>query len=109
MELKRTGRLLAAFVVALVATLGLVLGIGTKAYAKEYTTLSVGDVLHVGDTINSTTEYSPKSSYWLNPNNRPWTLVRCDVDTTKSYGEQVVESDSGPYYSFKDLTLVFHL
>ena len=102
MERKRTGRLLAAFVVALVATLGLVLGLGSTAYAKEYATLSVGDVLHVGDTINSTTEYSPRSGSSLPPASRPFTLVRCDIDKTKPYGERVVESDSGSYYSFKN-------
>ena len=103
MERKRMGRLLAAFAVALVATLGFVLGLGSTAYAKEYTTLSVGDVLHVGDTINSTTSYFPSSAETsLGTHDRPWTLVRCDVDTSKPGTEGVVESDSGLYYSFKD-------
>ncbi|WP_248922048.1 Ig-like domain-containing protein [Olsenella intestinalis] len=102
MERKRMGRLLAAFAVALVAALGLVLGLGSTAYAKEYTTLSVGDVLHVGDTINSTTVYVPNTEMSLDTHERPWTLVRCDVDTSKPGTEGVVESDSGPYYSFKD-------
>ena len=103
MERKRMGRLLAAFVVALVATLGLVLGLGSTAYAKEYTTLSVGDVLHVGDTINSTTSYLPSSAETsLGSHDRPWTLVRCDVDTNKPGTEGVEESDNGLYYSFKD-------
>ena len=103
MERKKTGRLLAAFVVALVATLGLVLGLDSTAYAKEYTTLSVGDVLHVGDTINPTAMYSiPNSSTWLYSAYGPFTLVRCDIDTTKPNGEQAVESVRGHYYSFKD-------
>ena len=106
MECKQRGRLLATFVVALVATLGLVLGLGSTAYAKvgkEYATLSVGDVLHVGDTINPTAMYRiPSSSTWLYSVDGPFTLVRCDIDKTNPGDERVVESDIGPYYSFKN-------
>lgn len=40
-----------------VLKLGLMPRMSLTAYAAEFATLKAGDVLHVGDTINSTTEY----------------------------------------------------
>lgn len=67
------------------------------AYAVDYTTLKVGDVLHVGDAINSTTEYSIHDRVTLDPNSGPWTLVRADINL-----QGAVESATGTYYTFKD-------
>ena len=70
---------------------------GTLVKQKEYTSLKQGDVLHPGDTINSTTEYQYEDSSWLNPDYRPYTLVRANISQV-----DITESETGAYYLLKD-------
>ena len=77
------------------------------ASAKVYTTLQVGDVIHVGDQFNPG-EYSrivfDGWSYNCNPGqNTPLTLVRANLDPYLEPGQEVnvTESETGDYYVFK--------
>ena len=67
------------------------------ATAKEYTSLKQGDVLHLGDYLNSTTEYQIGDDGYLNPNSRPWTLVRGNISNF-----HITESQTGDYYLLKN-------
>ena len=76
--------------------------LGQTAYAAtEYTALAVGDVLHVGDSIKSSTEYCI-NDYYLVPDHGPFTLVRADIDVSSGPEAIVSESDTGAYYLFKN-------
>ncbi|WP_156094527.1 hypothetical protein, partial [Butyrivibrio sp. WCE2006] len=102
--MKKKKRLLGVLL-SLVLVLGLMPGMSLTAYATatEYTSLKQGDVLHVGDTINSTTEYNTGTGGWLNPNS-PYTLVRADVSSSSGethYDMVVTESATGAYYLLK--------
>ena len=68
----------------------------TGAWATEFTSLKEGDVLHVGDAINSTTEYKVSTGGYLNPNNNPYTLVRANISTS-----DITVSETGAYYLLK--------
>ena len=87
-------------VLSIILTVALVIGLMPRmsltAYAAEFSTLQAGDVLHVGDTINSTTEYKVGGNNFLNPNFKPWTLVRANVNE-----DTVTEAENGSHYLFK--------
>ena len=68
----------------------------TGAYATEFTSLKVGDVLHVGDVINTSTTYRVCGMY-LQASFQPATLVRGDISA-----KSVTESETGAYYILKD-------
>ena len=83
-------------------SLAMVLGLmpGMPAYATDYTTLTVGDVLHVGDTINdSQTTYRYASGCIWTTAGRPYTLARGDINLSTG---NFTESDNGGYYFFKN-------
>ncbi len=67
-------------------TLVALLAVTTGAWATEFTSLKVGDVLHVGDAINTGTNYKV---YGL-------TLVRANIGTN-----DITESETGAYYLIK--------
>ena len=100
---KRTSsRLLSLFVsFAMSASIfsGLIPGMSLTVYAAatEYTSLKQGDVLHVGDTINSTNDYELSTGSSLNPDLRPWTLVRGNI-----INGDITESETGAYYLLKN-------
>ena len=77
-------------------TLALLLTAVTGAWATEFTSLKVGDVLHVGDVINTSTNYS-FCGKTLGANFQPATLVRAN---TSSW--DITESETGAYYLLKD-------
>ena len=77
-------------------TLALLLTAVTGAWATEFTSLKVGDVLHVGDVINTSTNYS-FCGQTLGANFQPATLVRAN---TSSW--DITESETGAYYLLKD-------
>lgn len=77
-------------------TLALLLTAVTGAWATEFTSLKVGDVLHVGDVINTSTNYS-FCGRTLGANFQPATLVRAN---TSSW--DITESETGAYYLLKD-------
>lgn len=69
---------------------------------KTYTSLTNGDVLHVGDIVAPSTEYifsNVDSSF--NPNaSSTFTLLRADIDGDERH-RTVTEKDDGAYYVFK--------
>ena len=67
------------------------------AYATTYESLTVGMVLHPGDTINTSTAYILSTGNWLNANT--WTLVRGNITSKPPFCN---ESDSGAYYFLKN-------
>ena len=73
--------------------------LNSASNTTEYTTLQVGDVLRVGDTINSTTEYDI-GGFSLVTDSGPWTMVRADFSVSDSE-LNVTESATGAYYLFK--------
>ena len=77
-------------------TLALLLTAVTGAWATEFTSLKVGDVLHVGDVINTSTTYRVCGMY-LQASFQPATLVRGDISA-----KSVTESETGAYYILKD-------
>ena len=67
---------------------------------KTYTSLTNGDVLHVGDTVDSSTEYIFSNvSASFNPY-FTFTLLRADI-TGDDMDPIVTEKDDGVYYFFK--------
>ena len=79
----------------LMMTLVALLAVTTGAYATEFTSLKVGDVLHVGDVINTSTNYKVLGGD-LDANFQPATLVRGNID-----GMTITESETGAYYLLK--------
>ena len=77
-------------------TLALLLTAVGGAWATEFTSLKVGDVLHVGDVINTSTNYS-FCGQTLDANFQPATLVRANTSTW-----DITESETGAYYLLKD-------
>ena len=77
-------------------TLVALLAVTTGAWATEFTSLKVGDVLHVGDVINTSTNYS-FCGQTLGANFQPATLIRAN---TSSW--DITESETGAYYLLKD-------
>ena len=76
-------------------TLALLLTAVTGAWATEFTSLKVGDVLHVGDAINTGTNYNVYGLY-LDAGYQPATLVRANIGTN-----DITESETGAYYLIK--------
>ena len=76
-------------------TLALLLTAVTGAWATEFTSLKVGDVLHVGDAINTGTNYKVYGLYF-DAGNQPATLVRANIGTN-----DITESETGAYYLIK--------
>ena len=70
----------------------------TGAWATDYTTLAVGDVIKVGDT------FSPTADGAFNDNGvtsgKTYTLMRADIDN----GYNVTEKTDGAYYVFKHVS-----
>ena len=77
-------------------TLALLITAVTGAWATEFTSLKVGDVLHVGDAINTGTNYKVYGLY-LDAGYQPATLVRANIGTN-----DITESETGAYYLLKD-------
>ena len=76
-------------------TLVALLAVTTGAWATEFTSLKVGDVLHVGDAINTGTNYKVYGLY-LDAGYQPATLVRANIGTNG-----ITESETGAYYLIK--------
>ena len=76
-------------------TLVALLAVTTGAWATEFTSLKVGDVLHVGDAINTGTNYTVYGLY-LDAGYQPATLVRANIGTN-----DITESETGAYYLIK--------
>ena len=79
----------------LMITLVALLALTTGAWATEFTSLKVGDVLHVGDAINTGTNYKVYGLY-LDAGYQPATLVRANIGTN-----DITESETGAYYLIK--------
>ena len=82
-------------------TLALLITAATGAWATDYTTLAVGDVIKVGDT------FTPTADGAFNENvvnsDVTYTLMRADVDNDYN----VTEKTDGSYYVFKFDTNTF--
>ena len=74
-------------------TLALLLTAATGAWATDYTTLAVGDVIKVGDTFTPSADGGIND--WGVDNGVTYTLIRADV------GNGVTEKTDGAYYVFK--------
>ena len=79
----------------LLLLLVLLVAVATGAYATEFTSLKVGDVIHVGDVINTGIDYKVYGGA-LDASFQPATLVRGNIGT-----HDVTESETGAYYLFK--------
>ena len=69
----------------------------TGAWATDYTTLAVGDVIKVGDTFSPTAESEGAFNDNGVENGETCTLIRADVDNDYN----VTEKTDGAYYVFK--------
>ena len=76
-------------------TLVALLAVTTGAWATEFTSLKVGDVLHAGDVINTGTNYTFLNKY-LDAGMQPATVVRANIGT-----DDITESETGAYYLIK--------
>jgi hypothetical protein len=65
------------------------------AWATEFTSLKVGDVLHVGDVINTGTNFMVCDGS-LDADIQPATLVRANIGQ-----DDITESETGAYYLLK--------
>jgi hypothetical protein len=77
--------------------LALLLTATTGAWATDYTTLAVGDVIKVGDTFSPTAEGAFNDFGF---HSGTYTLMRADVDNDGN----VTEKTDGAYYVFKYVT-----
>ena len=80
----------------ILSLLVLLLTAASGAWAAEFTSLKVGDVLHVGDVINTNTNYTVYG-YYLEASYQPATLVRADISGPTT----ITESETGAYYLLK--------
>ena len=84
----------------LLLLLALLLTAATGAWATDYTTLAVGDVIKVGDT------FSPTADGAINNNGvnsgETYTLIRADIDNDFN----VDEKTDGAYYVFKYVSIM---
>ena len=80
----------------ILSLLVLLLTAASGAWAAEFTSLKVGDVLHVGDVINTNTNYTVYG-YYLDASYQPATLVRADISGPTT----ITESETGAYYLLK--------
>ena len=85
----------------LLLLLALLLTAATGAWATDYTTLAVGDVIKVGDTFTPTEEgaFNNNSVH----SGVTYTLMRADVDNDYN----VTEKTDGAYYVFKFESVMF--
>ena len=79
-------------------TLALLLTAVTGAWATDYTTLAVGDVIKVGDTFTPTADGAFNDNGFYS--DKTYTLMRADVDNDYN----VTEKTDGAYYVFKFVT-----
>ncbi len=96
--MKRTKQILSVFL-SFCMIISCMVGMSLTTYATptEFTILQEGDVLHLGDTINSTTGYQLGGGSLLNTNLKPWTLVRGNIIDSMT----ITESENGDYYLLK--------
>ena len=81
----------------LLLLLALLLTAATGAWATDYTTLAVGDVIKVGDTFTPTAESAGAFNDSEVRSGETYTLIRADVDNEYN----VTEKTDGAYYVFK--------
>ena len=81
-------------------TLALLLTAATGAWATDYTTLAVGDVIKVGDTFSPTAD-GAFNDFGVT-SDKTYTLIRADVDD----GYNVTEKTDGAYYVFKYVSIM---
>ncbi len=66
-----------------------------------HTTLSEGDVIHLGEVLSISTDYFTGGQK-IQSSNSPFTLVRANVDTSNPMsGTKVTEAEDGQYYVLK--------
>ena len=81
----------------LLLLLALLMTAATGAWATDYTTLAVGDVIKVGDTFTPTAESAGAFNDSEVRSGETYTLIRADVDNEYN----VTEKTDGAYYVFK--------
>ena len=64
-----------------------------------HTTLSVGDVIHLGEVLSISTNYYTGGQA-IQSSKSPFTLVRANV-TSSGFGDTVTEAEDGQYYVLK--------
>lgn len=64
-----------------------------------HTTLSVGDVIHLGEVLSISTNYYTGGQA-IQSSKSPFTLVRANV-TSSGFGDTVTEDENGQYYVLK--------
>ena len=84
----------------LLLLLALLLTAATGAWATDYTTLAVGDVIKVGDTFTPTAD--GVFNVFGVDNGKTYTLIRADVDNDYN----VTEKTDGAYYVFKYVSIM---
>ena len=72
----------------------------TGAWATDYTTLAVGDVIKVGDTFSPTADGAFNDFGFSS--DKTYTLIRADIDD----GYNVTEKTDGAYYVFKSVSIM---
>ena len=65
-----------------------------------HTTLAVGDVIHLGEVLSISTNYSSGGQV-IQSSKSPFTLVRANVTDDPAYGRLVTEAEDGQYYVLK--------
>ena len=110
--MKNKMKKLLGIILSLVLVLGLMPGMSMTAYAAEYTSLSVGDVIKVGDSFTLSDNIIEVATGGGNAymviaeyNDYPLTLVRANVvevtDVEGGTTSTVTESETGGYYVFR--------
>jgi hypothetical protein len=84
----------------LLLLLALLMTAATGAWATDYTTLAVGDVIKVGDTFSPTDDGAIND--WGVDNGKTYTLIRADIDNEYN----VTEKTDGAYYVFKYVSIM---
>jgi hypothetical protein len=84
----------------LLLLLALLMTAATGAWATDYTTLAVGDVIKVGDTFSPTDDGAINN--WGVDNGKTYTLIRADIDNEYN----VTEKTDGAYYVFKYVSIM---
>ena len=84
----------------LLLLLALLMTAATGAWATDYTTLAVGDVIKVGDTFSPTADGAINNNGV--DNGKTYTLIRADVDNDYN----VTEKTDGAFYVFKYVSIM---
>lgn len=84
----------------LLLLLVLLAAVATGAWATDYTTLAVGDVIKVGDTFSPTAD-GAFNDFGVS-SDKTYTLMRADIDD----GYNVTEKTDGAYYVFKSVSIM---